>query len=183
MAAETSSDSDDMYLRLGVVPEATQEEIAHSYRRLAHQAHPDARPGDPDAARRFREITEAYEVLSDPKRRAQYDRQRHQSHAHGDAIASSGGAWGRGGPARPAGRAEGPPAAPAPVAPTWHRAGAPVYLGGPGHRPAPLWVGPEQVERGQTGPAVPKGGSDGHDLLLAELTRLFLGYLDEEWPS
>jgi curved DNA-binding protein CbpA len=67
---------DGFYRRLDVGPEASREEIVHAYRRLAHGAHPDIHPGDPDAARRFREITEAYEVLADPFRRANYDRSR-----------------------------------------------------------------------------------------------------------
>lgn len=76
MGVEEIEDGDGLYLRLEVPPGASQEEIARSYRRLAQQSHPDAHPCDPDAARRFREITEAYEVLSDSERRAQYDRRR-----------------------------------------------------------------------------------------------------------
>jgi curved DNA-binding protein CbpA len=67
---------DRYYDRLGVGPAASQEEIVHAYRRLAHGAHPDTHPEDPEAPRRFREITEAYEVLADPTRRARYDRAR-----------------------------------------------------------------------------------------------------------
>jgi curved DNA-binding protein CbpA len=67
---------DDLYRRLEVEPEASRVEIVRAYRRLAHGAHPDAQPGDPDAARRFRGLTEAYEVLSDEERRARYDRAR-----------------------------------------------------------------------------------------------------------
>ena len=70
------SSHDHFYQRLDVDPEASRDEIVHAYRRLAHGAHPDTQPGDPDAARRFREITEAYEVLTDPSRRASYDRTR-----------------------------------------------------------------------------------------------------------
>ena len=62
------------YQRLQVGPGASQREIVHAYRRLAHGAHPDTHPEDPEAPRRFREITEAYEVLVDPIRRARYDR-------------------------------------------------------------------------------------------------------------
>ena len=53
--------------RLEVSPGASHDEIARAYRRLAHDAHPDAHPGDPDTARRVREITEAYEVLGNPE--------------------------------------------------------------------------------------------------------------------
>jgi curved DNA-binding protein CbpA len=69
-----SGTAEALYVRLEVRPDASRQEIVSAYRRLAHGAHPDARPGDPEAAQRFREITEAYEVLSDPLRRASYDR-------------------------------------------------------------------------------------------------------------
>jgi curved DNA-binding protein CbpA len=62
------------YARLEVGQGASHDEIVHAYRRLAMDVHPDAHPEDPDGTRRFREITEAYEVLGDPKRRADYDR-------------------------------------------------------------------------------------------------------------
>ncbi|TBH20766.1 DnaJ C-terminal domain-containing protein [Thermus thermamylovorans] len=64
----------DYYAILGVSREATQEEIKRAYRRLALQYHPDRNPGDKEAEERFKEINEAYAVLSDPERRAQYDR-------------------------------------------------------------------------------------------------------------
>jgi DnaJ domain len=70
------SNGDRMYRRLEVAPEASPEQIGRAYRRLAHRLHPDTDPEDPDAALRFREITEAYEILSDPARRARYDRNR-----------------------------------------------------------------------------------------------------------
>ncbi len=64
----------DYYEVLGVSRDATQEEIKKAYRKLARQYHPDANPNDKDAEAKFKEITEAYEVLSDPEKRAQYDR-------------------------------------------------------------------------------------------------------------
>jgi curved DNA-binding protein CbpA len=75
MASEPSN-GDRMYRRLEVAPEASAEQIGRAYRRLAHSLHPDTHPEDPDAAIRFREITEAYEILSDAARRARYDRNR-----------------------------------------------------------------------------------------------------------
>ena len=62
------------YRRLEVGPDASHDEIVRAYRRLALGVHPDAHPEDPQATRRFQEITEAYEVLTDPSRRAAYDR-------------------------------------------------------------------------------------------------------------
>ncbi|MDR7420778.1 MAG: molecular chaperone DnaJ [Armatimonadota bacterium] len=64
----------DLYEILGVDRRATQEEIKQAYRRLARETHPDVRPNDPTATERFKEINEAYSVLSDPAKRSQYDR-------------------------------------------------------------------------------------------------------------
>jgi molecular chaperone DnaJ len=63
----------DYYAVLGVKRDASPEDLKKAYRALAMQYHPDRRPGDEEAARRFREITEAWQVLSDPEQRARYD--------------------------------------------------------------------------------------------------------------
>ena len=63
----------DYYQILGVDREADSNQIKRAFRRLARQTHPDANPGDPQAEARFREVAEAYEVLSDPDRRRSYD--------------------------------------------------------------------------------------------------------------
>ncbi len=64
----------DYYEILGVTRRATRAEITRAYKRLARKYHPDLNPGDEEARRKFEEISEAYQVLSDPKRRALYDR-------------------------------------------------------------------------------------------------------------
>ncbi len=64
----------DYYEVLGVSREATPEEVKKAYRRLAHQYHPDKNPGDKQAEDRFKEIGEAYEVLSNAEKRESYDR-------------------------------------------------------------------------------------------------------------
>ena len=70
---------DRMYRRLQVPPEASSDQIRHAYRRLAHDLHPDTHPEDPEASQRFREITEAYDILSSAEGRARYDRSRRQA--------------------------------------------------------------------------------------------------------
>jgi molecular chaperone DnaJ len=64
----------DYYEILGVPRDASLEDIKKAYRRLAKQYHPDINKNDPQANEKFKEINEAYEVLSDPQKRAQYDR-------------------------------------------------------------------------------------------------------------
>ena len=63
----------DLYDILGVSRSASAEEIKKAYRRLAKKHHPDVNPGNKQAEEKFKEVTAAFEVLSDPKRRALYD--------------------------------------------------------------------------------------------------------------
>lgn len=67
----------DYYELLGVSRDATPEELKKAFRKLAIKYHPDKNPGDPTAEERFKQINEAYAVLSDPERRAAYDRYGH----------------------------------------------------------------------------------------------------------
>ena len=64
----------DYYQTLGVERKADEKEIRRAYRRLARQCHPDVNPGDKQAEEHFKEINEAYEVLSDAEKRQKYDR-------------------------------------------------------------------------------------------------------------
>ena len=66
----------DFYQILGVAEKASADDIKKSYRKLAKQHHPDANPDRPQAAERFKEISEAYSVLSDAEKRKQYDEMR-----------------------------------------------------------------------------------------------------------
>jgi molecular chaperone DnaJ len=86
----TSKTLKDYYQILGVSKEASAKEIKDAYRRLARKYHPDANPGNKEAEERFKEISLAYEVLSDPKKRAEYDQQRNFYSAFGQSGSSAG---------------------------------------------------------------------------------------------
>jgi molecular chaperone DnaJ len=80
-------DKRDYYEVLGVSRNATSDEIKKAYRKLARKYHPDANPDDKDAEAKFKEISEAYVVLSDPEKRAGYDR---FGHAGADGLGFGG---------------------------------------------------------------------------------------------
>src|SRR2546430_6208282 len=90
----------DYYNVIGVPASATQEEIKKAYRKLAAKHHPDKNQNDPKAAERFKEISEAYQVLGDAEKRKQYDQMRQ--------LGAFGGFGGSGGTRRP-GQSQGSP--------------------------------------------------------------------------
>jgi len=66
--------AEDLYQILGVPRTASQEEIRKAYRQLAKKYHPDFNPGNREAEEKFKKISQAYEILGDPEKRAKYDR-------------------------------------------------------------------------------------------------------------
>jgi molecular chaperone DnaJ len=93
-----STASKDLYKVLGIAENASQEEIKKAYRKLAKKYHPDANAGDDAAADRFKEVGEAYSVLSNEEKRSKYDQMRKYG-----AFDSMGGAPGGGYGGRPPG--------------------------------------------------------------------------------
>src|SRR5918911_5428955 len=86
----------DFYAVLGVSASASQDEIKKQYRKLAARYHPDKNPNDAKAADRFKEISEAYQVIGDAEKRKQYDQMRQLG-----AFGGFGGFGGARGGARP----------------------------------------------------------------------------------
>jgi curved DNA-binding protein CbpA len=146
----------DLYQLLGVPRGASREEIAQAWRRRARAEHPDSRPADAAAPGRFRALAEAWQVLSDPGRRAAYDR----------ALAD-----GRPAPGTPARGTPVPVRYPAGPRGAGPRARAP----GP-----PLRAGPVRVDGPRPAPAA--GGRDEPDIGMAVLAELALRYLAGERP-
>jgi DnaJ-class molecular chaperone len=95
-----SSASRDYYQLLGVSRDADEKAIKSAFRRLARKYHPDVNPGNKEAEKKFKEISEAYEVLRDPRKRQQYDQFGHLGANWQHAGAGTPGGW-PGGRVRP----------------------------------------------------------------------------------
>ena len=80
----------DYYEVLGVDRNASDAEIKRAYRKLAKKYHPDMNPGDKEAEAKFKEVTEAYEVLSDSEKKAQYDQFGHAAFEQGGGFNGGG---------------------------------------------------------------------------------------------
>lgn len=88
------ADKRDYYEVLGVDKNASEDEIKKAYRKKAKQYHPDLNPGDKEAENKFKEVNEAYEVLSDSQKKARYDQ---FGHAGVDPNYGAGGGYGQAG--------------------------------------------------------------------------------------
>jgi molecular chaperone DnaJ len=85
-----ASQKEDYYEMLGVARDVPADELKKAYRKLAVKYHPDKNPGDKAAEERFKEISEAYDILRDPDKRAAYDRFGHAAFAQGGAAGPRG---------------------------------------------------------------------------------------------
>jgi len=84
----------DFYDVLGLRRSASEQEIKRAYRKLARKHHPDVNPGNKAAEAKFKEISEAYEVLSDPEKRRRYDQLGAEAFAAGARRPEPGGGLG-----------------------------------------------------------------------------------------
>ena len=83
-------DFNDYYKELGLEKGASEADVKKAFRKLAREFHPDTNPNNPDAEERFKKISEAYEVLSDPQKKAKYDQVSSQYNAYRSRPGSAG---------------------------------------------------------------------------------------------
>src|SRR5580658_6809585 len=84
----------DFYETLGVGKSASADELKQAYRKLAMQYHPDRNAGDNTAEQKFKDISEAYDILKDDQKRAAYDRFGHAAFEHGNGASAGAGGFG-----------------------------------------------------------------------------------------
>jgi curved DNA-binding protein CbpA len=166
-----------LYDVLQVRADSSSRDITRAYRRLARAWHPDARPADAGAAARFQAVSDAYELLSDPARRAAYD-ERRASRASGSRKASRAvGDRHRPPPPSPPLSSAPPPLWPLGPATTTPAVSRPRAVpGGPLVRPGPVRIDPLPTD-----PAAAQASAEARLLVLAEFVRAFLGD-DRNWP-
>jgi curved DNA-binding protein CbpA len=164
-AEQDGTPAPDPYQLLGVARGASGEEITRAWRRRAAAEHPDHRPRDAAAPARFRALTEAYQVLGDPARRAAYDRSLGNQPRAGAAAA------------------EGPAAGLS--ARSQRGPGVPVTVRRAGRVPEPpLRAGPVWVEIPPPVPAAGPRTAEDYAVRLAALAELAARYLADDggWP-
>jgi curved DNA-binding protein CbpA len=85
----------DLYQLLGLPREASEDDIQRAHRKLVREYHPDTNPKDPRAEERFKDIQQAYEILSDDNKRREYDQRFHTSSREGSGRPRAGGSGGK----------------------------------------------------------------------------------------